>query len=86
MSTSSPATSSLLDTLSGAREQVRLSLHLLGADARQKWDELESRILALEGEVGTRAEAVAEKAADKALELSDSVKQFVDSHVRGLKR
>jgi hypothetical protein len=86
MSKLSAAHDDVLEALSATREKVRLELHLLSADARQKWDELDAKILALQGEVGSRAEALADKTAEMAMELSDSVKRFVDSHVRNAQR
>jgi hypothetical protein len=71
-----------LEFLSSAREQMRLSLHLLSLDARQKWDELEGKILSLEHKIGQEAEAATEATASAAIDLSGSVKSFVDSHVR----
>ncbi len=71
-----------LDTLAAARDQVRLNLHLLSLDTRQKWDELEGKILNLENKIGQEAEALSEATANAAIDLSGSVKEFVDSHVR----
>ncbi len=71
-----------LDTLAAARDQVRLNLHLLSLDTRQKWDELEGKILNLESKIGQEAEALSEATANAAIDLSGSVKEFVDSHVR----
>jgi hypothetical protein len=82
MSNLSSASAHLLESLSSTREKVRLELHLLSADARQVWDELDAKIVALQGEVGSRAEVLADKTAEAALQLSDTVKRFVDVHVR----
>jgi len=71
-----------LDTLAAARDQVRLNLHLLSLDTRKKWDELEGKILSLENKIGQEAEALSEATANAAIDLSGSVKEFVDSHVR----
>jgi len=71
-----------LEFLSSAREQMRLSLHLLNLDARQKWDELEGQILSLEYKIGQEAESISEATASTAIDLTGSVKEFVDSHVR----
>jgi hypothetical protein len=72
-------------TFDSAREQVRLSLHLLSLDARQKWDELEGKILSLENKIGQEAERLSEATASAAIDLSGSVKDFVDHHVRHTK-
>lgn len=71
-----------LEFFSSAREQMRLSLHLLNLDARQKWDELEGKILSLENKIGQEAESISEATASAAIDLTGSVKEFVDSHVR----
>lgn len=73
-----------LETLNSAREQVRLSLHLLNLEARQKWDELEAKILNIENKIGQEAESLSESTASAAIDLSGSVREFVNSHVRHL--
>ena len=72
-------------TLSAARDQMRLSLHLLSLDARQKWHEFEGKILSLEHKIGQEAESLSESTASAAIDLSGSVKEFVDHHVRQIK-
>jgi hypothetical protein len=74
-----------IETFSAAREQIRLSLHLLNMDARQKWTELEAKILNLESRIGQEAESLSEATASAAIDLSGSVKEFVDNHVRSIK-
>ncbi|HWZ89824.1 MAG TPA: hypothetical protein VNW92_13270 [Polyangiaceae bacterium] len=71
-----------LETLTAARDQVRLNLHLLSLDTRQKWDELEGKILSLENKIGQEAESLSDATANAAASLSGSVKEFVDTHVR----
>ena len=82
MKNSTSAVSNPLEFLSSAREQMRLSLHLLNLDARQKWSELEGKILSLENKLGQEAESITEATASAAIDLTGSVKEFVDSHVR----
>jgi len=79
-----PDLSQPLDLLTSARDQVRLNLHLLSLDTRQKWDELEGKILSLENKIGQEAESISEATASAAIDLSGSVKEFVDNHVRHL--
>ncbi len=74
-----------LQSFSAAREQIRLSLHLLNMDARQKWEELEGKILSLENKIGQEAESLSEATASAAIDLSGTVKEFVDNHVRHVK-
>jgi hypothetical protein len=57
---------------------------LLSLDTRQKWDELEGKILSLENKLGQEAESISEATANAAIDLSGTVKEFVDSHVRHL--
>lgn len=73
-----------LTTLTSAREQMRLSLHLLSLEARQKWQDLEEKILTIEHKLGQEAESLSEATANAAIDLSGSVKQFVDTHVRNI--
>jgi hypothetical protein len=74
-----------IESINSARDQMRLSLHLLSLDARQKWDEFEAKILTLESKIGQEAESLSEATASAAIDLSGSVKDFVDSHVRNVK-
>ncbi len=74
-----------IETFTAAREQMRLNLHLLALDARQQWDELEAKILNLESKIGQEAESLSEATANAAIDLSGSVKDFVDNHVRSIK-
>jgi hypothetical protein len=85
MKTSAFDLSHPMETFTAAREQLRLSLHLLNLDARQKWDELEAKILTLESKIGQEAESLSEATANAAIDLSGTVKHFVDNHVRSIK-
>jgi len=85
MKTSAFDLSKPLESLSAAREQMRLNLHLLNMDARQKWSEFETKILNLESKIGQEAEALTEATASAAIDLSGTVKDFVDNHVRNIK-
>lgn len=85
MKTSAFDLSHPLETLTAAREQMRLNLHLLSLDARQMWSEFEAKILTLESKIGQEAESLSEATANAAIDLSGSVKDFVDNHVRHVK-
>lgn len=85
MKTSAFDLSHPLETLSAAREQMRLNLHLLNLDARQKWSDFETKILNLESKIGLEAESLSEATANAAIDLSGTVKDFVDNHVRNIK-
>jgi hypothetical protein len=84
MTTKSEA--SHFDALFAARDQIRVDLHLLSLDARQKWDELEAKMLLIEGKIGAEAESLSEATAKAAADLAGTVKDFVDLHVRHLKK
>jgi len=71
-----------MEMLMSARDQVRLDWHLLSMDTRQKWSEFEAKILTLEEKVGSEAESLTDATAELAIDLSGSVKDFVDTHVR----
>ncbi|HEY3253683.1 MAG TPA: hypothetical protein VGJ91_07030 [Polyangiaceae bacterium] len=86
MKTSAFDLSHPIETFTAARDQMRLNLHLLNLDARQKWTELEAKILNLENRIGQEAESLSEATASAAIDLSSSVKDFVDNHVRHLKQ
>ncbi|HEY4103888.1 MAG TPA: hypothetical protein VGM44_08355 [Polyangiaceae bacterium] len=82
MKTSNFDISRPLEMLASARDQMKLNLHLLSLDTRQKWDELEGKILNLENRLGQEAESISEATASAAIDLSGTVKEFVDNHVR----
>jgi len=71
-----------MEMLMSARDQVRLDWHLLSMDTRQKWSEFEAKILTLEEKVVSEAESLTDATAELAIDLSGSVKDFVDTHVR----
>jgi hypothetical protein len=74
-----------LELLTSARDRMKLNLHLLSMDVQQKWTELEGKILSLENKIGQEAESLSEATASAAIDLSGSVKEFVDNHVRHVK-
>jgi hypothetical protein len=68
--------------LIAARDEVRLKAHLLGMEGKKHWDELETKIFSLEERLGRKAEQMTEATAVSAMELADSVKKFMDAHLR----
>jgi len=58
-----------LDTLRAARDELRVQLHLAGAEARDRFEELERRWHRLEGKLGV----LADTAAEDAHEVGDAV-------------
>ena len=76
-----------LDSLTRARDTMRLELHLLSMDARNEWEPpSRARSSRSKEKVGAQAEIASEASAGVAAELSDSVKEFVDAHVRIIHR
>ena len=71
-----------LENLTAARDEARLGLYLLSMDGKKKWDELEIKVGALEHELGERTEKLTEASAKKALELSRTLREFINTHVR----
>jgi hypothetical protein len=80
--TKSQTDASPFQMLIAARDEVRLKVHLLGMESKKHWDELEAKIFSLEARLGQGAEKMTEATAVSALELADSVKQFMDAHLR----
>jgi len=76
--TSTESFKDAIKNLTKARDEVRLSLHLLSMDGRKKWDELERK---LEQRIGEKADKVTEASAAKVEELARSLREFVEQHV-----
>jgi hypothetical protein len=71
-----------LDEITRARDEAKLALHLLSAEAKDKWTELEGRLTQLEGQLNERSEKATEQSAAKVHELASSLRQFVERHVK----
>jgi hypothetical protein len=71
-----------IDSLTRARDEARVSLHLLSMEGRKKWDEFEEKARGLEQRLGDQAEHLSDLHVTKAQELSRSIREFVDAHVR----
>ncbi len=83
---SARSTQHLIDALATARESARLQAHLLSLEARDRWQELESRIDALQSRIEYEGERMSANAADRVRELTEAVKEFIREHTghRGL--
>ncbi|HVU02762.1 MAG TPA: hypothetical protein VHE30_13475 [Polyangiaceae bacterium] len=77
----SNALTATMTSLLAARDEMRLHAHLLGMDAREKWDRIEKAIFDLETSVGSGAETISEDFIDAVHEFTDTVKGFVAQHV-----
>jgi hypothetical protein len=67
-----------IENLTKARDEVRLSIHLLSMEGKKKWDELERKV---EQRVTEEADKVTEVTASKTQELARTVRKFVEQHV-----
>jgi CBS domain-containing protein len=66
-----------LRELISARDEVRLRMHLLSLEARQRWGELESKLLFFQDQVSDGGERMADAASAKARELTRSIRDFM---------
>lgn len=71
-----------LDEITRARDEAKLTLHLLSAEAKDRWAELEGKVEQLEGQLSERSEKVTEQSAARVHELAASVRQFVEKHLK----
>jgi hypothetical protein len=71
-----------LDEITRARDEAKLTLHLLSAEAKDKWSELEGKLQQLEGQLSEKGEKATEQSAAKVHELAANLRQFVQSHVK----
>ena len=71
-----------MDEITRARDEARLTLHLLSSEAKDKWAELEGKVQQLEGQLGQRGEKATEQSAAKVHEVAASVRQFVEKHIK----
>ncbi len=68
--------------LAAARDEARVRLHLLSLEARERWQELEAKIDAVEQGLGQRGDKIGEAARAKAHDLTELVKGFMRTHHR----
>jgi len=69
-----------VEELNAAREAVRLKLHLLSLDAKEAWNEVETRLQETESALGGQSERAAEVAASAASDLARSIRKFAEKH------
>jgi hypothetical protein len=67
-----------IEDLTKARDEVRLSLHLLSMEGKEQWNELERKVAQ---RVAEQTDKVTEATASKAQELAHAVREFVEQHV-----
>ncbi len=68
-----------VDTLQMLRDEIRVQMHLASMDARAKWNELEPRILEVEG----LAHAAREDARDAVRDAVTKLRELRDTMVKG---
>lgn len=67
----------LLDALQTARDTVRVQAHLLSLEAKERWRELEERLLSVESRLEAEGEAIVESIASTADELVEATKKVL---------
>jgi len=72
-----------LRELTLVRDEAKVRLHLLSLDAKQRWDELETAILALEHRANQEGERATDVLADKIRELGHQLGELITSHMAG---
>lgn len=68
--------------LIAARDEARLQVHLFSLEARQGWEELEDSLAELEERLAQGGGKLADAALTKTIELTQSVRSFVNRHGR----
>jgi len=70
-------TRQLLDSLKAVRDSARLELHLLSVEARQRWQELESKLFDLEAKLEHGGDRIAESLSGSAREVTHAVRELL---------
>lgn len=68
-----------LDELQALRDEIRLKIHLAGAEGRDVWDKLEPQLNQFEQRVGNAAEAAVEELKSTGSELKANLERFYQS-------
>jgi len=82
MKSSTESVKSALVDLMAKRDDARVRLHLLSMDGRQKWNELEDKVNALEHDLGERAGRSAEEQAEHVKALAHKVQEFAEKYLK----
>jgi CBS domain-containing protein len=67
----------LMDALDAARDGVRLQLHLLSLEAKQRWHELEENLVELRGKLEHGGDRIADSVAVTVRDLTHSVQELL---------
>jgi type IV secretory pathway VirB4 component len=68
----------MLDAIVQLRDEIRLTVHLAGLDAKEKWQKLEEQLQSLENQVATEGGSVASATTQLARDLKQSLVDFRD--------
>ena len=71
-----------VEELTRARDEVKVGLHLLSMDAKEKWKGLESRLLEIDDELRAKGEAMGDTSAEKVHEVAKTVREFIEKNVK----
>jgi hypothetical protein len=72
-----PSRQQILDEITAARDQARLSLHLLSMDARTAWNDVERRLLELQGLLEKEGGQLSESVVSSAGQLTRSAREIL---------
>ena len=72
-----------LRNLLEARDDARVRLHLLSLEARQRWDELEPAITALEQRASREGERAGDALGEKVRHLGQQLRELMGEHIAG---
>ena len=67
--------------LERARDEIKVRLHLLSREAKDQWNDLETRLRDLDGELRAKTESASESTAEKVREVAKTVREFVEKNV-----
>lgn len=85
MSKAKQSLDNAIDELTRARDEVRVGLHLLSMEAKERWNGLESKLREIDDDLRVKGEAASETSAEKVHEVAKSVREFVEKNVRNIR-
>lgn len=80
-SNTSPNLQKALAELESTRDRIRVQLHLLSMEAKDRWNDIEQRLEVFEQQAGEEATKASELTLNKAQELSRKLRAFLDEHL-----
>lgn len=70
-----------LAELESTRDRIRVQLHLLSMEAKDRWKDIEQRLEVLEQQAGEEASKASEATLNKAQDLSNKLRAFLEEHL-----